>query len=577
MRKYGIDWDERLNDVDIELACYASHWSYENLTEADFFKNAAKELFKEPHYIWNHWSDVRLGSWCNEGVRQAHCDYITWWGAGSTGKSTDAALCVLLDWLAAPDQTRTVVCSTTRSMLDQRIFGEIVRLYLSVPGLPGEYVPSDQTIYFDKKKDKRNAIIGIAIQNASTIQEAVGNIIGAHRPRNRLVLDEMPHIKEAAEEARVNMASSGEMKFLGMGNPVDRNDLLCRNSEPIDGWNQLNDQMEKWETKKGMCYYFDGLKSPALKDPKKYHFLLSEDKIKETIKDYGEDSIQYWSQRRGFLNTQQQFDVVINESEFGMFKARENNIRWAYQPISVAGLDLSFAIGGDRCIFITGKVGLDLISENIIIQCGETHHIKFDVTNKLPTTYQVANRVKELCAAYRIDPKYLGVDITGTQRSPADVIETAIGGKVLRVDFASKATEDPVTLLDKTPCDEVYSNLVTQLWMSAAEYIRHGQLRSMKNDVIKELCARKLKSIWKPVTIEDKKEMKKRTNESPDKADAFVIMLHVVRTLLHILPGKGVQGVPKSGFNRANLIKKDFKPNYANQQRPYGNYAQATQ
>ena len=282
IRLYGKNWPKGTNQISVELWCYRYDWPVEKggLGKERHMANCIKILWPEtlpngnPGYIWHEWTDIRIHSWCNGSID----NWQTWWGPSSSGKSTDAGILLLVDWLSAPHSTTSTVGSTTKQMLEKRIFGEILRYYkMHGDRLPGFHSKSKNAILLGDE-DSKNGIFGIAIQKGSDA-EVLGNLIGVHNEYNRLILDELQSLRQVAVDAADNLSTGRDFKFLGMGNPQSRLDTLGRYSKPVDGWGSISPVDTSWKTEAGECYYFDGLKSPAIKNPKKYFFLLNQTQI----------------------------------------------------------------------------------------------------------------------------------------------------------------------------------------------------------------------------------------------------------------------------------------------------------
>jgi hypothetical protein len=96
----------------------------------------------------------------------------------------------------------------------------------------------------------------------------------------------------------------------------------------------------------------------------------------------------------------------------------------------------------------------------------------------------------------------------------------------------------------ETSTDETYVNLKTQMWWNARELFAAGRV-SILNDplLIRQLGAVKMeyRSNGKIIT-ESKEDLKKRLGRSPDRADAFIMMLW----------GANFIRDPSRDFSRAN-------------------------
>lgn len=563
--RYGLTWDEGTSAASVELACYRLTLSNLVKTELppwEHLYRAACQLFPPKLYARHYWVKERMKCWCT-------MSFQTWLGPASVAKSTDAGLIVLLHWLSAPDRTTVVVCSTTKPMLEKRIFGELVKYYSHIPGAPGRYVPSESSIVLGDENSK-NGIFGVAVLRGST-KDALGNIVGLHNTYNVLIVDEMQSTRPAAVEAFTNLSASGkESLFLGMGNPESRLDPLGIHSEPLEGWASLDPHdpncRKIWPTRFGHCVWWDGLLSPNIVEPdgeKKYPFLLGRRAIEATAKSYGEDSPQFWSQRRGFFPPEGLDRAMFSESflltcgatkglsfpatptqephvsgpapSASLAPAPEND-RWAAPPIAVAGTDPAFSALGDRCILYVGDVGATL-SGRFLLVLRAPILIPLVAGGEVPLTIKLAEALMDYCRRFGVEPRLLGLDCTGAQGAVADILEDRGFRGVLRIQFGGKPSELPVSSEDDTPPQKLYANRVTELWHRVYQFARHGHLRGMATSTVIELCKRRMTDRVMPMEVESKRVMKSRVGASPDEADALAVLAAVVRERLGVVPG----------------------------------------
>ncbi len=498
---------------------------------AKLMVRAIKELWSDRVFRVNSWTERRVRKFCTEPT-----GFFTMWGPSSAGKSTDVAAIVLAHWLSAPQITTCTVCSTTRPALIQRIFGEIVRLYMALDNAPGEY-KSSQTAILLGDENTKNGIFGVAVLIGS-IKDAMSNMVGKHNRRNVLVVDEMQGTREAAVEAVSNLQGGEDFHFVGIGNPESRLDPLGRYSEPVDGWDSINPGVDEWKTKWGSCIFFDGRKSPAVVEPggaQKYPYLIKQSDIDQRVKWYGENSPRFWSQSIGFIPPEGLLRTIFSESFFvkhGMIDKAEWDRDWTL----VAGLDPSFSSGGDRCVLSFAKVGRDKTGK-WKIEFTETIDIPMEMKSDEPLSYSTARKVGELCDARGVVPANFAMDTSGTQTALADIIESEWGRGILRVGFGGKPSDLPVSTEEAVPARERYANRVTELWYTFYQYGRHGHIAGMEVDAIKEFCSRLLLEKINPVCVEPKSSMKGRTGKSPDDADSKVVLTELVRERLGIAPG----------------------------------------
>ena len=204
IQRYGMQFPDDISPATMALTAYSNSIVIDADREerALMLLEAMRLLWPVKVYRINVWTERRVRTFCKEPS-----GFFTMWGPSSAGKSTDMAAIVLAHWLAAPAFTTCTVCSTTRPALEQRIFGEIVKLYLALKNPPGEYRSSGTKIALGDDNSK-NGIFGVAILMGS-VKDAMSNMVGKHNRRNLLLVDEMQGTREAAVEAVSNLTEIG--------------------------------------------------------------------------------------------------------------------------------------------------------------------------------------------------------------------------------------------------------------------------------------------------------------------------------------------------------------------------------
>ena len=520
---YNIDWPDDVSPVTMELGAYRMSRDGFNtgFPAYEHMFNAAKLLFTEKQYALHPWVKRRMKIFCEHG-------WATWVGPGAVAKSTDAAMCVLLHWLSAPSRTTCVVCSTTVPMLEKRIFGELVRYYSLIPDAPGKYRRTENAIVLGDENSK-NGIFGVAVLKGST-REALGNIIGLHNEYVVLIVDEMQATREAAVEAATNLSSSGkEFIFVGMGNPESRLDPLGRYSTPSAGWENVHPDTcgEGWETPYGWCEFFDGLKCPNVLEPGRWPFLLSQTAIDQTISRYGDESPQYWTQRRGFFPPEGLERTLFTPTLFSATGSL-GHVVWRTGATPIAGLDPAFSSMGDRCVLQFGEWGEDT-SRSMRLMLGDTTVIPLKTDSGEPISFLIARQVGDECRKRGVIPENLAIDCTGSQISLADLLDRELDGHVHRVNFGGKASDIPLAAGDQAPAKDRCRNRVTELWAALHEFVKCQLVRGVSEEMIQELCSRRLSGPLHPMQIETKTVYRQRLGTSPDVADANAVLIALLR------------------------------------------------
>ena len=557
-RAYGIDWSDDTNAVDIHLACYRKQPEVERLNgvvmgQAYHFANAIRILFPDDILTWHPWLDDHINIWCENR-------FFTVWGPAASSKSNNFGLFCLVDWFAAPEDTCTFVCSTSKGMLERRIWEAITRYYNYAKtnyNCPGKISKQRTAIINEKDRDLADdvkaGIHGVAVKQG-TVEEAQSNLIGAHLPYVRLLIDEMQATRRAAVEARKNLSKGCiDFKFGGIGNPMSYLDLLGEFSEPDhpDGYDSVTINDKQWKTRYGMCYHFDGFESPAIVEPdglNRFPFLINRPQIDADISECGglEDHPDIWTMCRGFVPREGVSNTILSRNMIRHGKAMEPAV-WEYDTIMVGGLDPAFTSTGDKCVLATAKVGKE-VGGRVVVEFQPNLEIPILASDPRPVSEQIADSTIKYCKLYGIKPHHLGVDETGTQ-SVGDFIEMKGFRGVHRVSFAESASGLPVSKYNPDPCSDEYHDKVAELWFSIRQFVVFSQIRGMDPTAAVEFCERlAIPGIKKKV--EKKDDMKIRLNRSPDDADAETICLDVVRSKLEVYAGTDQFDPGIFGFTR---------------------------
>ncbi len=532
--RYGFDFPKGTDPASIELYAFKHGGRDEKF---DHLKNAIDSTWnkkKKDAYMWNDFSERMQRGFCEN-------DWVTVTGSAASWKTTSAAIYGLTSFYSSPTDTVVILTSTTLDGLRRRIWKEVANYYYVFPAF-GNMVQSRNCIQYEKGNDNAG-VFGIAIDKGD-IQKAIGKIIGFHAKNIIVIVDEMQYTSEAIVEACVNLQSGAErFQFIGLGNADDQLDPHGRMCEPKNGWDSISPEREQWETKRGVCIHLDGMESPNVKAGRDiYPGLIRQRDIDNTIEIYGADSPQFWQMRRGFWPPEGIAHTVLSFSMITKFKAREKAI-WASDYVWGAALDPAFE-GGDRCILRIGKCGIADTDENKmpnpfqprleqsgneIISLGEIIPIKVTVSDKDPIHYQIARQVKEACTQRNIPPQMFALDSTGEGGGLASIIQREWSPDILCVEFGGRPSTRPVSSTNPKRSDQEYINRVTELWYSFRMFVLNNQIRDLDDATATEFCRRYYESRGGLIQVEPKAKMKERTRQSPDLADAAVILTELFR------------------------------------------------
>jgi hypothetical protein len=146
-----------------------------------------------------------------------------------------------------------------------------------------------------------------------------------------------------------------------------------------------------------------------------------------------------------------------------------------------------------------------------------------------------------------VNPRNAGFDSTGAGGPLGDLIDIMFSKEILRINFSGGPTDKPVSAFDSTLCSERYANRVSEIWYSAKQEMRSGQIKGLSTDVIREMTTSKKqdeKGLQLRIRIESKLEMKNHTDSSPDIADSAMGLCELCCERL--------------GFSSATAIRRQF-------------------
>lgn len=474
-------------------------------------------------------------------------------------KTTCAAVYADSGWFASPADTIVVLTSTSLPGLRKRIWKEILKYYRRAnPGF-GHVNASDFAIRFQKGSDEAG-VFGVATgQDEGEIQKAVDKIIGFHAKNVIVIVDEMQATNEAIVKACSSLeAGADRFQFIGLGNADSELDPHGQMSEPVNGFDSITAEDERWETKRGICIHLDGLESPRVKEGDEFYpGLLTQRDIDNEARAYGEDSPEFWRTRRGFWAPQGVTKTVLSPTIIKKFKAREK-AEWLTGYKMGAGLDPAFE-GGDKCVLQFAKCGEMLaparnVEEDGVwraddgllktnglmgIELGETVVIKVSATSPEPIHFQIVRLVKDACEHRGVSPEFFALDSTSEGGGLASIFQREWSPAINLIEFGGRASDLPVSEHNPKPSNQEYDRRVTELWYQFRTLVQNGQIRGLGSEAAIEFCQRLYEMRGNFKRIETKTEMKKRTRKSPDFADSVCVVAEMFRQRLDLSSGTG--------------------------------------
>jgi hypothetical protein len=551
VQKYGMKFSENMDDLGIELYCYAiSRGDYGKdycvkhninlkdfklLTPAEHFLNAVKLQWPTEVSIYNRgYTNTQLLRTLEELCNNTD---ICLAGAASMGKSFPVALWIYLDWCSAPHCTSAWVATTTLGASEDRIWGIISKLWKCANIQIGKLIDYRHMIVWggasnDEDKDYRNAIKALAFQSGNEGQKAIDTTRGRKNDRVRLALDELPEMELGAITARVNLSANDDVTFIGIGNPSAGDNPHTRWAMPKgkSNFDSVTPDMMDWETETGICLFYNGMKSPNFDarpdEPSPFPFLMDRKKQEMMLKQcYGdENAIDYvrnaigWWPKSGFIQTVITSDLIRNAD------TNEEPLWDSEGFTKVAGFDTSFTIGGDRCVLTIAKLGFVRGTRNRVMWLESQKVIQLSANASVEFEIQLATEVVSLCKSAGVQPTKFGMDVSGDGGRVGQAIirewlrTDSTGAAIALISSMGKPTDRIAAEVDRRPCSDVYDRLVSEYYYSAYHAFKSRVIFGVdsSSDLARELCLRRYTIKNKKIAIETKDNLKKRTGYSPD-------------------------------------------------------------
>ena len=529
--------------LNIELFLYKINYQGQGWIH---MRNAAFLLWPEKRETWHYWTQRRF---------QTHCagyNTITLAGGASTAKSHDAAMIAILFWLANPKGRAVLVASTSLNDLQTRIWGYLQKFYTIEHNknitLPGRLFSSNTSpkILYDKR-DPQHGIFAVPLKPGKDSKPS-SNLIGRHPNDGLLVIiDEGTDVNPGFLDAKDNWEQGVNFfQLMVIGNSNSKFDPHGLLSKPVGGWHTVNpDTDSEWETKNGVCLYFDCYQSPAIyeKDPEKKKklgkFLFTEEKIEIAKVSRGENTPNFWRFVRGFWPEDDVIQAVLSLIICDKFHVDETS-EWSgmRELIRIAGIDPAFHSDGDDCVFRWATLGINEVTGKMTLDFGgkkNIHYIKIDDTSPEPPEYQIMYACKKLCKELGIQNRNIAVDTWGAGSGFGALIEKEWSKDIMHVESSGRPTDTLIASQSDEKASDVYDRRVTELWFSMRELVLGDQIRGLDPISMEQFCTRLYETKGRKYSIEQKKDYKMRLGKvdnhykSPDEADAATFIIDLAR------------------------------------------------
>ena len=545
---YGLEWPNH-EPLEIEMALIRAG-GYKTINKVKYGMGLTHHYEQMRRLCWPELDSHRWHNLCRDELLRPGGTVTVLAGAGSSGKTHEAAWVFLCEWMCLPNETCVLVSSTDIRGLRMRVWGEMTMLWQRARDrfpdiIPGNLLDHAVAITTDALEDKevddrrvrdmRKGIFGIPCKQGSR-WVGLSPYVGIKQKRIRLIADEAQFMQGNFLSAFANLRGNGDFRAAVLGNFNDPLDQLGKAAEPKDGWESHLDPVKTsvWDTKfmNGRCVNLIGLDSPNFDfpadQPTRYKYLVSKEKMAEVLSGFPKDSVEYMSQCVGSMKQGILERRVLTPDMCRRYHALEDVIWAGTGRTKIGGLDAAY--GGDRCECGHVEFGLNTVGKmTLLFHPPVTVPILVGEQHGLPEE-QIAVFCKNYCQEYDIPPENFYHDSTG-RGTLGTYFARIWSAQTNPVEFGGPPTPRPVSLdifiYDERTrqrrlkrCDEHYDRFVTELWFSVRYAAESEQLRGLPESVMEEFAMR----IWDKVkgdkySVETKKDMKERVGRSPDEAD----------------------------------------------------------
>jgi hypothetical protein len=496
-------------------------------------------------------------------------------GASSMSKTFGCGVFFYLDWLRDPEHTTVRVVGPGETHLESNLFSHLVTLHrnaaLPVPGEVGAlFIGLDQ-------RDAKGAIKGLTIPLGR--QAGAGRLQGVKRyPRMkphpeygnlyrlRVLVDEIEKVPDGIWKDFRNLTSNiGEdpdgMRIAGAFNPEVIGSQTYIHAEPPKQWSSVNlEEDHEWESKRGWYVVrLDAHRSENVMLKKTVFVGLQTIQGLDILakSSGGTDTGGYMTFGRAMYPSKGSSLSILSPSHF---RSGRGNFLWYQSPQIIAAVDSALE-GSDPPMMAVGKYGLATgVKFPPSADYPEGRDMMFRQSNGKPAlrpgcqltkmfalrngdTVAVSNEIKVMCNALGVPPGHLMLDRTGNGAGVHDLLKEIWAPEVYGLNYSSAATGAKVMEQDNEMCSELYERVYSELWYAFRRWLEFQFFLFSSDiedyaDIEVEFTGRLSKrSGTGKMKVESKQDYKARNGgQSPNKADAATLLLHLVRTKWSVIP-----------------------------------------
>lgn len=513
-------------------------------------------------------------------------------GASSMSKTYAAGAWMVLDYLRDPLYTTVKLAAVNEDHLKKNLFAHVVTLYrtCAIPS-PYEIVVQDAALWMGvKAAGNEFGISGIAFkQSQDTSGQFKGYKAKPVRKKKHPQFGVMSRLRVLGDEGQnwpggpfkdfnslvASMTGSVMIKVVVAYNPESTSVHVVQLAEPEQGWNADDlDRLYDWVSKAGwrVCRLDAARSENVLQKKDIYPGLQTYEGYMTYLKAGGDNSPNYWCFARGFPPMVGTVNTIIPPS---WPTSQRGEVTFIEPPTDYAAVDLAF-MGKDSAQMAVGRWGLAsgwrdwrgqfiTFKDRLDVSKNKPHHV-LQIDNILPlakhdSTVTMAEEIIGRCKALRIQPQNIAIDKTGYGFGVHGHL-TKVWGDVFGVAWNEKATERKIVAEDTDSAEKQCDGVMSEMWWALKRWLDPACSAIFINPLIQtqplqsQLTSRRYSpNTRKGIKVEAKEDyMSRAGGQSPDEADAVVMLVHAVRRNSDVIPGLTQEQAPRKDTREGGLV-----------------------
>jgi hypothetical protein len=564
-----------------------------------FLQNMAQHLLDSGLYL--HAATLQWGSDVfttePESVRRSFdvmhkSSLILMMGASSMGKTYGIGAWMTLDYLRDPLYTSVKLAAVSEKHLKENLYPHVAKLIRNC-AIPCpykiEFKESDLWMGI-KEAGFEFGISGIAFKQS---QETSGQFKGykfmpvrkkphpkfSYYSRLRVLGDEGQNWPGGPFQDFNSLVASlsgvEKIKIVVAFNPENTSCKVVQMAEPEQGWivDEL-DTLYDYESRAGwtVCRLDAARSENVIQKKEIYPGLQTYEGYLKYLKAGGDNSPQYFCFGRGFPPMVGMVNTIIPPA---WPQSQRGEATFIENPQLCAAVDLAF-MGKDSAQMAVGRWGLasgwrdysgtfHTFKDRLDISKSKPHHV-LQIDNILPlakhdNTVTMAEEIVGRCKMLQIPAQWCAIDKTGYGFGVHGHL-AKVWGDCFGVAWNEKATERKIVSEDTQGADFQCDGVMSEMWWAFRRWLDPMCAAILINPIIPpqpihtQLTSRRYKTGKNGIKVEPKEEyMARNGGVSPDEADSFVMLVHVVRKNSDIIPGLVEQQQPTKDERGRNGLR----------------------